>query len=382
MTAAAPVPGAPGFAAYPAKPVDVQQIERELTAMWSAPLGGAAPTDAPVTRACMSNLIVYVPDQAAAARLGDEVVPIVEHHPSRVLMLVAEGASSGEPLEAYVSALCHLGDAGRQVCSEHVVISAAGGAIRRLPSVVRPLILGDLPTALWWTGGKPPPQGGDLFRELSVDASQVVFDSLEWPGGDAQAHGFVATATWAAGLPKTDGVSDLAWTRLGPWRSLVSQALDPAVAPGALAALSDVEIEHGAQTAPKAWLLIAWMADRLRWKLAGARRAGERHFEWTYTRRDGGSARVASRPAASGQEDAFGARLRSGAGAQAKEVTVVRSAGDRISIIGAATPTHAVVMPYRSRAALVAQELADLGRDAIYRASLDDARLLVEKAIA
>jgi glucose-6-phosphate dehydrogenase assembly protein OpcA len=377
VTQAAPPAGAPGFAAYPAKPVDVQQIERELTAMWSAPPAGAA--DAPVTRACMSNLIVYVPSHDAAARLEAEIVPIVEHHPSRVLMLVAEGTSGGEPLEAYVSALCHLGDGGRQVCSEHVVIRAGNGAIRRLPSVVRPLVLGDLPTALWWTGPAPPVGGGELFRELREDATQVIFDSLEWTD---QAPGFVATAMWAAGVARNDGVSDLAWTRLGAWRSLVSQALDPAVAPGALDSLHDVEVEHGARTAPQAWLLLAWMADRLHWQLAGASRAGEAHFEWSFTTRRGATVRAAARPADRSRPDAFGARLRWGDEQRPSEVQVVRGDGDRITIVGATSATHAVVVPHRSRAALIAQELADLGRDAVYRASLEVARRLVEKGSA
>src|SRR5690606_28725938 len=111
----APSVDAAGFTAYPAKPVDIEQIERELTAMWSEPPAGA--DAAPVTRACMSNLIVFAPDRDAASRLGDEIVPLVEHHPSRVLMLVVDPAKDGDQVEAYVSALCHLGDGGRQVCS-------------------------------------------------------------------------------------------------------------------------------------------------------------------------------------------------------------------------------------------------------------------------
>ncbi|MEW6270398.1 MAG: glucose-6-phosphate dehydrogenase assembly protein OpcA [Thermodesulfobacteriota bacterium] len=372
-----PAAGGPAFAAYPAKPVDVERIERELTALWSEPPAGA--DAAPVTRACMSNLIVFAPDRDAATRLGEEVVPIVEHHPSRVLMLVADGMSGGEPLEAYVSALCHLGDDGRQVCSEHVVISAAERMLRRLPSVVRPLILGDLPTALWWSGPSPPSQGGEVFRELAEDASQVIFDSLEWTD---QERAFVETAAWAAGVPRNEGVSDLAWTRLGPWRSLVSQALDPAVAPGALECLLEVEVEHGARTAPQAWLLVAWLADRLRWKLAGARQPGARQLEWSFTTPGVVEVRAVVRPGDPSRPEAFATRLRWGAQQKPSEVRVVCAGGERIAILAGGAPTHGVVVPSRSRAALVAQEMADLGRDAVYRSSLDTARKLVDEILA
>src|SRR5690606_30556118 len=174
--------------------------------------------------------------------------------------------------------------------------------LRRLPSVVRPLILGDLPTALWWTGATPPSRGGELFRELAEVASQVIFDSLEW---DDQERAFVDTATWSAGVPRGNGVSDLAWTRLGPWRSLVSQALDPAVAPGALDTLLEVEVEHGARTGPQAWLLVGWLADRLRWKGQSARRLGPRRFEWIFTTRTPIEVRAGTRAGDAGAPGAF-----------------------------------------------------------------------------
>jgi len=372
----APVaPAAAGFATYAPKPVDVERIERELTAMWSEPPAGA-PGEQPVTRACMSNLIVFTPEQSRAATIGEELMPIVEHHPSRVLMLVGEAAASGEDLEAYVSALCHLGERGRQVCSEHVVISARDEARRRLPSAVRPLVLGDLPTALWWEGGDPPGLAGDLFRELADMASQVVFDSFGWRD---PARGLAATATWAAGADASAGISDLAWTRLASWRSLIGQALDPSVAPGALATLHEVELTHGPDAASQAWLLGAWLASRLGWRLEGGRSTGAAGSEWHFAGR-GAPVRVVT----SGTEpgDALRVALRWGPSDRPEQVSVVRSAEDRLELVGDGAARTAVVLPQRSRAALVARELPDLGRDPVYRRSLDVARRMVEKGAA
>jgi len=374
---AAPTPSGAGLAAYAPKPVDVERIERELTAMWSATPAGTS-GDEPVTRACMSNLIVFAPDQARAATLGDELVPIVEHHPSRVLMLVGEGAAGGDELEAYVSALCHLGERGRQVCSEHVVISARDAARRRLPSAVRPLVLGDLPTALWWAGGEPPVLAGDLFRELADMATQVVFDSVGWPD---PARGLVATATWAAGADASAGISDLAWTRLAPWRSLIGQALDPSVAPGALATLHEVVLGHGPDATSQAWLLAAWLASRLGWQIEGTQGATAGRAEWRFAGRGTAVRVVATADAAGvGEGDALRVRLRWGAPERPQQVSVVRGAGERLETVADGDASRAaLVVPHRSRAALVARELPDLGRDPVYRRSLDVARRMAER---
>lgn len=367
------------FATYAPRPVDVRRIERELTEMWSEPPAGAS-GDVPVTRACMSNLIVFAPDRTDAENLGEELLPIVERHPSRILMLVGETHASDAELEAYVSALCHLGERGRQVCSEHVVIGARDAARRRLPSAVRPLVLGDLPTALWWVHDKPPGLAGELFRELAEMATQVVFDSLGWP---EPARGLVATARWASGADAGAGISDLAWARLAPWRSLIGQALDPAVAPGALASLHEVEIEHAPDATSQAWLLAAWLASRLGWRLETAQLAVPTRAEWRFTGR-AAPVRVAASasPGAvpAGVEDALHVRLRWGASERPEQITVVRSADDRLEIVGEGAGSRgAMIVPRRSRAALVARELPDLGRDPIYRQSLDAARRMLEK---
>lgn len=371
--------GAAKTATYPPRPVDVDAIERELGVMWSEPPAGTSDSEEPVTRACMSNLIVLAPDAGESMRLTEEIEPIVQQHPSRVLLLVGE-EDGPEDIAAHVSAVCHLGEGGRQVCSEHVSITARGEAARRrLPSAARPLILGDLPTALWWVGPEAPAVAGDLFLELAEMSHQVIFDSLAWhdPG-----RGLAATAIWAAGTEATAGISDLAWTRLAPWRSLVAQALAPAVAPGALDSLHRVEIEHGTRMAPQAWLLLGWLASQLGWSLAAGSGTAERRGEWQFTSRHGEVNAYAAVPAG-GAADAFAVRLRFGSPDAPEELGVIQRGEGRLAIVGRGDAEQSAVMaPRHDRAVLVARELPDLGRDPVYRHALESARALVEKVLA
>ncbi|HKE12931.1 MAG TPA: glucose-6-phosphate dehydrogenase assembly protein OpcA, partial [Myxococcota bacterium] len=129
--------------------IDVRAIEHELAALWNEPhagMAGGEPGQELATRACMSNLVIWCATQEEARGLPIEIGAIVEKHPSRVLLLVGEAESAAGGLSASVSALCHPASAGRQICSEHVTLAAPGTGVGRLPSLARPLLIGDLPT--------------------------------------------------------------------------------------------------------------------------------------------------------------------------------------------------------------------------------------------
>src|SRR4029434_985538 len=128
--------------------VDLAAIEEELARFWHDP--EAPEAGAPVTRACMANLVVFCRNTDEEHELLQEIPSIVASHPSRVLLLVADVNRQGEGLEAFVCAHRRLTEAGPQIHREHLTARAGSSSIRRLPSIVRSLLLGDLATTLWW----------------------------------------------------------------------------------------------------------------------------------------------------------------------------------------------------------------------------------------
>jgi glucose-6-phosphate dehydrogenase assembly protein OpcA len=362
-----------------ARIVDVATIERELSGLWAEPVGGVAagaPGMEPATRACMSNLLVFCATQEHARRLPEDIATIVEKHPSRVLLLVGEAEHPSGGLAASVSALCHLTGGGGQICSEHVTLSAPAAAVKRLPSAARPLLIGDLPTALWWTGSAPPPLAGELFEDLASMADHVIYDSAGWPD---PVRGVVSVAGWAASVEKGTVVSDLAWRRGKPWRRLIAQTLDPQVAPGALEAVEEVVIEHGPHALPQAWFLIGWLAGRLGWRPVGGKvaagvevtwgfRAGERPIGVTVRRLPEGEAELRS----------VSVRWKT---ANGRAGAIFDWAGrDRLAVRaeGGATPTRVLSAPREPGAALVARQLAKLFHDPLFEDTLALARQMAE----
>jgi glucose-6-phosphate dehydrogenase assembly protein OpcA len=269
--------------------VDVAGIERELHRLWSSfdgepssgtPGGGSAE----VTRICTLTLL-GVAGELRAAHVAEVAERLSERHPCRSIVLsIAPG--DGGRLAAEIALHCHTSGAPRPpVCCEQIMISASGRAVARVPALVLPLLVPDLPVYLWWSGD-PPAEPGAL-RRLGEMADVLIVDSsaMERP-----ADGLRAAAALAGRIP--GGMRDLTWGRLTHWRDLIVQCFDPAPMRQALDRLDRVRIRTeserpGADAAapasrqgppPIAGLLLGgWLASRLGWEPAGpARREGTR----------------------------------------------------------------------------------------------------------
>jgi glucose-6-phosphate dehydrogenase assembly protein OpcA len=113
-------------------------------------------------------------------------------------------------------------------------------------SVVLPLLLPDAPVVCWWPDQAPESAGADPLGRLAqrriTDAS-----SAEDPVG--------SLAVRAEGYAPGD--TDLAWTRLTPWRSMLAAALDQKHAKITAAAVEGEAYNASTE------LLALWLADRL-----------------------------------------------------------------------------------------------------------------------
>lgn len=240
----------------PFRPVDVHAIEHELNTLWK----DMGEDSGAVTRAVMSNLIIWC-DDCDDMQLSERIGHLSRMHPARVLV-ISPGAGSGDTLEARVRAHCQAVSDGTHICAEHVEVHCPPRRIPAAVSVIRALLLGDLPVALWWCSSTPPALARALFDPLSALADQVIYDSVGWTD---PAGGVSAMSRWVNGRDDTIAFN-LAWRRLKPWRRMIALTLDPGRAPGALTTLRTLEIQHGPHALPMVWLLVGWLAARLNWR--------------------------------------------------------------------------------------------------------------------
>ncbi|WP_219465661.1 glucose-6-phosphate dehydrogenase assembly protein OpcA [Nonomuraea rhizosphaerae] len=161
-------------------------------------------------------------------------------HPSRILVVINRESDEGNRLDAELRI-------GESTPGEVVVLRLYGELTEHADSVVSPLLLPDTPVVAWWPGLAPEVMSQDPIGML---AQRRISDAKGFHDGGVQ-----SLVTRAKGYAPGD--TDLAWSRLTPWRSLLAAAFDQPV--GKVEGGS-VEASAGNPSAP---LLAAWLSERL-----------------------------------------------------------------------------------------------------------------------
>jgi glucose-6-phosphate dehydrogenase assembly protein OpcA len=230
-------------------------IEADLAALWRE----VADAGTPIARAVMSNLIVFRDLMAARNASLDAVtadLPLDEvsaRHPSR-LIVIEHKHGEVAPSAPYAAgvAIVTFGPPNARFGIEQIVVRSAC-AETSLPSIVRRLIRGDLPTTVWWTEDLSQAPPLDAFIEMG---RQLIYDSRAWQ--DVR-RGVAALGPLVSG--RRIDLADLNWRRLTP----VRQALEHASGSDHPASARDAtaRIAHRRGETALAWLAAGWLlADR------------------------------------------------------------------------------------------------------------------------
>ncbi|MEU3527107.1 glucose-6-phosphate dehydrogenase assembly protein OpcA [Streptomyces sp. NPDC038707] len=242
-------------------------------------------------------------------------------HPSRTLVVVKRVSRGPRDRTASrLDAEVRVGaDAGT---GETVVLRLYGEVVEHADSVVLPLLLPDAPVVVWWPVNAPLDPAKDPLGAL---AQRRVTDSYaaEQPVRELSAR--------AAAY--TPGDTDLSWTRITPWRSMLAAALDQIDCE-----VRGVEVE-GEEFNPSCELLAMWLADRLD---------------------------VPVRRSLSAGPGLTAVRLDTSRG----PITLDRADGSLATLAIEGQPARAVALKRRDTAELIAEELRRLDPDDTYASAL------------
>jgi glucose-6-phosphate dehydrogenase assembly protein OpcA len=350
------------------KRVSIADIESGLNLLWAQFNQANSGGHSVVMRACMSNLIVYCDTPQEAEIISQEIAAIVDVHPARVLLLLGNGKPSDSNMEAHIAIYYTALDDGWQVCAERIDVISTEALVGRLPSVARSLLVGDLPTTLWWASQRPPPTAGEVFFQLAELANQIIYDNVGWVN---PAQGVAAMTRWVAAQQNTQIVHNLAWRRIASWRKLISQVLDPQAAPNALFALHTIEIAHGPHALPMTWLLVGWLANQLKWQSVDGKRLSDSELIWRFRNNNQGiKVHVTRMP--KGNPLIYHLLFDWGKPELAGRICFKRLDNERIGIAeGLSTvPPRVFTVQVPERSSLVAAQLAQRSRDKIFENAL------------
>ncbi|MBE2179573.1 MAG: glucose-6-phosphate dehydrogenase assembly protein OpcA [Chthoniobacterales bacterium] len=238
----------------PGLPVEVGEIEKQLGLLWEQ-------SDAGKVRASLVNLVIYSEAPDAIAANTPLLAAIAADHAFRALLVQGNPAAETSAVRAWITAHCHLREAGqKEICSEQVTFQLDGPAAGRLPSIVFSHLDTDLPLYLWWQGALH----GDPDPGFWTWVDRLIVDSKTWSDPARQFR--LLHEIEAIGRGRC-AVCDLTWTRLFHLRYALAQIFDLPAARERLLQLENVGIHHAPGHRITALELLGWLASRLRWTL-------------------------------------------------------------------------------------------------------------------
>lgn len=242
-------------------------------------------------------------------------------HPSRTLVVIKRHARTPrDRTRSHLDAEVRVGaDAGT---GETVVLRTYGEVSDHADSVVLPLLLPDAPVVVWWPVDAPEVPSKDPLGALAQRRITDLY-AVENPLAMLETR----VRSYAP------GDTDLAWTRLTPWRSMLAAALDQARVPIVSAAV-EAEADN-----PAAELLARWLEARLNVTVDRVVTAG---------------------PVVTA------VRL----GTETGEIVIDRPEGPLATLTLPDQPSRTLALKVRSTSELIAEELRRLDADEMYAVAL------------
>ncbi|THA57363.1 glucose-6-phosphate dehydrogenase assembly protein OpcA [Streptomyces sp. A0958] len=242
-------------------------------------------------------------------------------HPSRIIAVIKRVSRSPRARrDARLDAEIRVGsDSGS---GETVVLRLHGELANHAQSVVLPLLLPDAPVVVWWPQDAPADPAKDALGALSQRRITDTY-SAEHPLDELA----VRAATYRP------GDTDLAWTRITPWRSMLAAALDQQPAEVVSATV------EGESDNPSCELLGMWLADRLGVPVERTTSGGPGLTAVRMTTKNG-------------------------------DIVLDRADGSLATLCMVGQPDRAVALKRRETAELLAEELRRLDPDNVYESTV------------
>jgi glucose-6-phosphate dehydrogenase assembly protein OpcA len=246
-------------------PVAPEQIQNELNRIWES----LETTN--VARACLFNLIFYTQQNHRTAYIQRLAQKVVEKFPSRVIFVIVDKAAKEDALKTEVSILSSSKGEFDVAC-DYIQINAGGKSYDRVPFVVLPHILPDLP--VYMVLAEDPSKDDPLSSQLEQFANRLIFDS---ESADNLAR--FASSILAHQAKSNCDIADLNWARMESSRELCSMVFHTAEKLKQIERSKKITITYNSQethffchTKIQAVYLQAWLACQLGWQFVSARK--------------------------------------------------------------------------------------------------------------
>jgi len=237
--------------------MDSSMIQAELNR-----LGESTPTGKKI-KAALFNLIVYTHETIRAQYFKKIVKTISDQFPCRLIFIQADIVSQHSSIKVQVS-LPNSGNSS-EVSSEQIFIEASGTEIERIPFLILPQLIPDLPIYLLW--GQDPNKETIILPHIQPLARRIIFDS-ESTNELGEFSKEILNLVENSSLE----IVDMNWIRIAGWRQIITRAFDTKTRIDLISKTSYMKLTYNSLEDPsftkpetRAIYLQAWIASCLEW---------------------------------------------------------------------------------------------------------------------
>jgi len=218
-------------------------------------------------RTSVLNLVVMAGEEKTAAACARIIAATAGRHASRSIVLTEVDPEGPAGLDARIEGLALTASAGRaETGAEMIYVAARGETGSHLASIIVPLLVHDLPVALWWPAD-PPFETHRAERLLPI-ADRLIVDGSAWSGCGLNVLAQLAAVAEQRSLV----VMDWALLRQARWREALASVYDAPDLRPHLRAVRRIEVAYaaarpgdpdGETNIVRPLYHVAWLASRL-----------------------------------------------------------------------------------------------------------------------
>jgi glucose-6-phosphate dehydrogenase assembly protein OpcA len=239
--------------------ITIADIEKELARLWEAQ------KEKNQLRASLFNLVIYAIDQDKVKALHETVNTIIEKFPCRIIFIERNPDPSQNYLK--VSATNAItGKGNNTVACDQINVEVSEAQIHRIPFVLLPLFVPDLPIYLLW--GCDPTLETVILPSIHKYASRVIFDS------DCTDNLQSFSSRMLKVIEKEPfEIRDINWAATGAWREVIVNVFNSEERLRTLTnaikiklTFNDDQAQNVSHPEIQAVYIQAWLATQLKWK--------------------------------------------------------------------------------------------------------------------
>lgn len=237
--------------------INLANIDQELMRLWDEEQGEKK------IRSCLFNFILYASQQTHETYTQELIKTVISKFPCRVILILQDSLSQEERLQTSVSTHV-IEEKDVQIFCEMIQIEVTKKLQERVPFIILPHIVPDLPVYLLWF--QDPITDISILPHLEPFANRIIFNGE----GTSSLNRF-SELLLSLGSDFYHKLADLSWTALKGWQHLLKHTFNT---PETMQHLLEAKyIRIGYQDSPqlahpetKAFYLLSWITSCLGWK--------------------------------------------------------------------------------------------------------------------